>query len=34
MIIGIGVATFLIRFAPIALLSRLELPAALRQALR
>ncbi|WP_300320118.1 AzlD domain-containing protein [Accumulibacter sp.] len=34
MIIGIGVATFLLRFAPIALLSRLELPAWLRQALR
>jgi hypothetical protein len=27
MIAGIGVATFLIRFAPIALLARLELPA-------
>ena len=34
MIAGIGVATFLIRFAPIALLARLELPAWLTQALR
>jgi branched-subunit amino acid transport protein len=34
MIVGIGVATFLIRFAPIALLARLELPAWLTQALR
>ncbi|MER2516800.1 MAG: AzlD domain-containing protein, partial [Candidatus Accumulibacter phosphatis] len=34
MIIGIGVATFLIRFAPIALLARLELPAWLTRALR
>ncbi|WP_291994660.1 AzlD domain-containing protein [Candidatus Accumulibacter sp. ACC003] len=34
MIVGIGVATFLIRFAPIALLSRFELPAWLKRALR
>jgi len=34
MIVGIGVATFLIRYAPIALLARLELPAWLTQALR
>jgi branched-subunit amino acid transport protein len=34
MIAGIGVATFLIRFAPIALLARLELPAWLTRALR
>ncbi|MBK7677787.1 MAG: AzlD domain-containing protein [Candidatus Accumulibacter sp.] len=33
MIVGIGIMTFIIRFAPIALLARLELPAWLRQAL-
>ncbi len=26
MIVGIGIATFLIRFAPLALLARLDLP--------
>jgi branched-subunit amino acid transport protein len=34
MMIGIGLLTFAIRFAPIALLSRLELPDWLRRALR
>ena len=34
MIVGIGIATFLIRFAPLALLARLDLPEWLRQALR
>jgi branched-subunit amino acid transport protein len=34
MTIGIGIATFAIRFAPIALLSRLELPEWLKRALR
>lgn len=34
MIVAIGAATFLIRFAPIALLARLELPTWLTQALR
>ncbi|TLD46748.1 MAG: hypothetical protein FAZ92_00982 [Accumulibacter sp.] len=34
MIIGIGVITFLLRFAPLALLARLELAGWLRQALR
>lgn len=34
MIIGIGIATFIIRFAPIALLARRALPAGLKQALR
>ena len=34
MICAIGVATFLIRYAPLALLARLELPAWLTQALR
>ncbi len=34
MMIGIGLLTFAIRFAPIALLSRLELPDWLKRALR
>ena len=34
MTIGIGITTFAIRFAPIALLSRLELPELLKRALR
>lgn len=34
MIVGIGVATFLIRFVPIALLARLELPGWLKRSLR
>lgn len=34
MIIGIGVVTFLLRFAPLALLARLELAGWLQQALR
>lgn len=34
MMIGIGLTTFVIRFAPISLLSRLELPEWLKKALR
>ena len=34
MIIGIGVITFLLRFAPLALLARLQLAGWLQQALR